>query len=225
MITMTSIHGHTNNRSSNGRATIPLLWRGARRAGWVLSITLLLSIISALLLAACGGPKERAEQKTAQLEADSMLAAYHYSDSLYAACGRIDTAAFGDFITRAVAFAEAHPQDTLAPDMLYRAGVGSMILAKSAHNATSRAENSKQALAIFRQFQEQFPDHPQARLCYWQRAIVYDDILGDWRSAETEYRDFINRYPNDSLTPVFEQYLTLLGKSESELEQTLGIQR
>lgn len=177
--------------------------------------------IAALLLAACGGPKERAAKKSAQLEADSMLAAYHYSDSIYAVCGRIDTAAFGEFITRAVAFAEAHPQDTLAPDMLYRAGIGSMILAKSAHNTVSRAENSKQALAIFNQFQEQFPDHPQARLCYWQRAIVYDDILGDWRSAESEYRDFINRYPNDSLTPVFQQYLTLLGKSESELEQML----
>ena len=223
MITMTSIHGHTNNRRSNGRATIPLLWRGARRAGWVLSITLLLSIISALLLAACGGPKERAEQKTAQLEADSMLAAYHYSDSLYAACGRIDTAAFGDFITRAMAFAEAHPQDTLAPGMLYRAGVGSMILAKSAETAEYRATNAKRALAIFNQFQEQYPEHENAKLCYWQRAIVYDDILGDWRSAEIEYRDFINRFPNDSLTPIFEQYLTILGKSESEIEETLKV--
>ena len=180
--------------------------------------------IAALLLAACGGPKERTEQKSAQLEADSMLAAYHYSDSIYAACGRIDTAAFGEFITRAVAFAEAHPQDTLAPDMLYRAGIGSMILAKSADragNVSARARNAKQALAIFHQFQDQYPDHDQARLCYWQRAIVYDDILGDWRSAESEYRDFINRYPNDSLTPVFQQYLTLLGKSESELTQQL----
>ena len=180
-------------------------------------------ILAAVLFASCGG--KRAEQQTLRQESDSLLAAYHYSDSLYAACGRIDTAAFGEFITRAVAFAEAHPQDTLAPDMLYRAGVGSMILAKSAHNTTSRAENSKRALAIFHQFQELFPDHPQARLCYWQRAIVYDDILGDWRSAETEYRDFINRYPNDSLTPVFQQYLTLLGKSESEIEETLAIRR
>lgn len=178
-------------------------------------------VLAAVLLAACGSKNNAG--KSVQMEADSMLAAYHYSDSLYAACGRIDTVAFGDFITRAVAFAEAHPQDTLAPDMLYRAGVGSMILAKSAHNATSRAENSKQALAIFHEFQELFPDHPQARLCYWQRAIVYDDILGDWRSAETEYRDFINRYPDDPLTPQFQDYLTLLGKSESEIEKSLAI--
>ena len=157
-----------------------------------------------------------------------MLTAYHYADSLYASCRRIDTLAFQNFISRAVAYAEKHPGDSLAADMLFRAGVGSMILAKSADNAgnvESRARNSKQAIAIFNQFQNDFPDHNQARLCYWQRAIIYDDILGDWRSAEIEYRDFINRYPNDSLTPIFEQYITLLGKSESEIEERLAIER
>ena len=177
-----------------------------------------------MLLSSCGSKNHTAKSQL-NADTDTLLTAYHYSDSLYAACGRIDTAAFGEFITRAMAYAEQHPQDSLAADMLYRAGVGSMILAKAANNKVSRAENSKRALAIFNQFQKQFPEHDQAKLCYWQRAIVYDDILGDWRSAETEYRDFINRYPNDSLTPVFQQYLTLLGKSESEIEETLAIRR
>ena len=176
-------------------------------------------VVVVVLLAACGSKNN--VDKSVQSETDSMLAAYHYSDSLYAACGRIDTAAFGTFIDRAEAFAESHAQDTLAPDMLYRAGVGSMILAKSAKSPEFRARYAKRALAIFNRFQELFPAHEQARLCYWQRAIVYDDILGDWRSAESEYRDFIIRFPNDSLTPVFQQYLTLLGKSESELESML----
>ncbi|MBR6176094.1 MAG: tetratricopeptide repeat protein [Bacteroidales bacterium] len=176
-------------------------------------------ILAAVLFASCGG--KRTEQQAVRQEADSLVAAYRYSDSLFAACGRIDTAAFNDFITRAQAFAETHPQDTLAPDMLYRAGVGSMILAKAAHTTDDRAANARRALAIFRQFQEQFPDHPQYRLCYWQRAIVYDDVLGDWRSAESEYRDFINRYPDDPLTPQFQEYLIILGKSESELETML----
>lgn len=181
-------------------------------------------ILLGVLLAACGG--KRAEQKAIRLESDSLLAAYHYSDSIYAVCGRIDTVAFESFIVKAMAFAEKHPDDTLAPGMFYRAGVGSMILSKYADrmgNVEERARNAKRALAIFNQFQEQYPDLEQAKLCYWQRAIVYDDILGDWRSAESEYRDFINRYPNDSLTPVFQQYLTLLGKTESQLEEELAI--
>jgi len=183
-------------------------------------------ILVSVLLAACGG--KRAEQKAIRQESDSLLAAYHHSDSIYALCGRIDTTAFESFIVKAMDFAEKHPDDTLAPGMLYRAGVGSMILSKYADrmgNVESRARNAKRALAIFNQFQEQYPEHDQARLCYWQRAIVYDDILGDWRSAESEYRDFINRFPNDSLTPVFQQYLTLLGKTESQLEEELAIGR
>ena len=180
-------------------------------------------LVAAALLVACHNSNRTGQQSVRQ-ETDSLKASYQHADSLYAVCGRIDTAAFSDFITRAMAFAEAHPQDTLAPGMLYRAGVGSMILAKSAETAEYRATNAKRALAIFNQFQEQFPEHENARLCYWQRAIVYDDILGDWRSAEIEYRDFINRFPNDSLTPVFEQYLTLLGKSESEISSMYNVQ-
>lgn len=184
-------------------------------------------IIAILLLGACHNG-QRAEQKAIRQESDSLLAAYHHSDSIYAVCGRIDTVAFESFIVKAMNFAEKHPDDTLAPGMLYRAGVGSMILAKSADqmgDVVARARNAKRALAIFNQFQEQYSDLDQAKLCYWQRAIVYDDILGDWRSAESEYRDFINRYPNDSLTPVFQQYLTLLGKTENQLEEELAIGR
>ena len=118
-------------------------------------------LLAGLLFAACGG-KDHAKKTEIKAETDSLMAAYHYSDSLYALCGRIDTAAFSDFITRAMAFAEAHPQDTLAPGMLYRAGVGSMILAKSAETAEYRATNAKRALAIFNQFQEQFPEHPSS---------------------------------------------------------------
>ena len=182
-------------------------------------------LIAALIVAACSGGS-RNEKAQSQAECDSMLTTYHYADSLYATCGRIDTAAFQSFISLATAYAEKHPGDSLAADMLFRAGVGSMILAKSASragNMDARARNCKQALAIFHQFQDEFPDHEQAKLCYWQRAIIYDDILGDWRSAEIEYRDFINRYPNDSLTPIFQQYLTLLGKTEAEIEEQLAI--
>ena len=120
-------------------------------------------LLAGLLLAACGG-KDRAKKTEIKAETDSLMAAYHYSDSLYAIVGRIDTAAFSDFISRAMAFAEAHPQDTLAPGMLYRAGVGSMILAKSAETAEYRATNAKRALAIFNQFQKQYPEHENAKL-------------------------------------------------------------
>ena len=114
-------------------------------------------MLAATLLVACHNRNHTGKQSIRQ-ETDSLMTSYHYSDSLYALCGRIDTAAFSDFITRAMVFAEAHPQDTLAPGMLYRAGVGSMILAKSAETAEYRATNAKRASPFSTSSKSNFPN-------------------------------------------------------------------
>ncbi len=179
-------------------------------------------ILITLLFVSCNR-NSKTENSVMSEEKQTLESAYRHADSLYAKCGRIDSAAFNEFISKTLDYVDKHPDDSLSPDMLYKAGVGSMILAKSAKNPVSRAENAKKGLAIYNQFQDLYPQHESAKLCYWQRAIIYDDILGDWRSAETEYRDFINRYPDDSLTPGFIQYLKILGKSPEEIEDQLNI--
>ncbi|MCQ2284075.1 MAG: hypothetical protein MJZ57_04150 [Bacteroidales bacterium] len=153
-----------------------------------------------------------------------LLELYQHADSLYYKCGRIDTTAFAQFIQKAQAFADAHPKDAKAPEMLYRAGIGSMILAKAAPNREQTAKYAKIGLSIFYKFQETYPNDEHAKYCYYQRGVIYDDILGDWRSAEDQFRDFVNRYPNDSLAPQLEQYIKLLGKTESQIDETLNIQ-
>lgn len=175
-----------------------------------------------VLLCSCNNARQSAD-KVSEAERSALEDSYRHADSLYRLRGRIDTAAFLSFVRQTTDYVAAHPGDTISPEMLYRAGVASMILAKSAKSDAFRAGNAKKALAIFNDFQQLYPDNPSARYCYWQRAIVYEDILGDWRSAESEYRDFINRYPDDSLTPGFVQYITLLGKDSEELEKQLNI--
>lgn len=172
----------------------------------------------------CGCHNKNGQNSGYTKESKELADLYHHADSLFYKCGRIDTAAFGQFIRKAQAFAEAHPQDAKAPEMLYKAGIGSMILAKAAPNRDLTAENAKTALAIFYKFQEQYPNDEHAKYCYYQRGIIYDDILGDWRSAEDQFRDFVNRYPNDSLAPQLEQYIKLLGKTDEQIEEELNIQ-
>jgi len=161
--------------------------------------------------------------KDASKEQVELMQLYHEADSVYYKCGRVDTSLFNQFISKATVFVNKHPEEQISPEMLYRAGIGSMILAKSASKRPEIAKNAKTALSIFNNYQKIYPDKDKAKYCYWQRAIIYDDILGDAMSAEDEYRDFINRYPNDSLTPQFEQYIKLLGKSESEIDNELKI--
>lgn len=163
-------------------------------------------------------------KRAAKAQAE-LLQTYQTADSIYHYCGRIDTGSFNRFISKTLLFADNYPEQEIAPEMLYRAGIGSMILAKAALSRSETAKYAKQALRIFDRFQKVYPEHEKVKYCYWQRAIIYDDILGDSESAKSEYRDFINRYPNDSLTPQFEQYLQLLGKSETEINEALNIER
>lgn len=183
------------------------------------------ALIISILLSGCHH-KKLGQGNTAQnasKEQVELLQLYHEADSIYYKCGRVDTALFNEFINKATVFVNKHPEEQISPEMLYRAGIGSMILAKSATKRPEIAKNAKTALSIFNNYQKIYPDKDKAKYCYWQRAIIYDDILGDALSAEDEYRDFINRYPNDSLTPQFEQYIKLLGKSESEIDKELKI--
>lgn len=163
------------------------------------------------------------KHKFAQKQKD-ILELYNMADSIYYKEKRIDTTAFLRFIDKATEFAKDYPKDELSPDMLYRAGIGAMIIAKSAENQAQRATYCKKAIAIFDQFQEAYPNHKNYKYCYYQRGIIYDDILGDVNSAEDQYRDFVNRYPDDPLAPQLEEYIKMLGKSDKEIGEILQLQ-
>lgn len=187
-------------------------------------LTAALLLAGLVLFAACGpsDSKEGNKKRLGSKQRD-LVELYNMADSVYYFNGRADTALFGRFIRKAVDFAKYYPNDKMSPEMLYRAGVGSMILAKSANDRDHTAQYAKQAIEIFNTYQSMFPDGEKAEFCYYQRGIIYDDILGDTRSAESEFRDYINRNPGDSLSIQLEQYLKLLGKSEGEIEEALGL--
>lgn len=178
-----------------------------------------------LLLVVFGGcnpkGKGKVQSKDKQTE-ETLLQQYHRADSLYK-LGFIDSSAFNRFIASAMEYSAQNPQAEIAPEMLYKAGVGSMILAKSSITREETAHYAKQALKIFYDFQDIYPNDERARYCYYQRGIIYDDILGDYTSAQDQYRDFINRYPDDSLAVQLKDYLKFLGKTESQVEEMLDL--
>lgn len=185
----------------------------------------MLTLCVGILCCCCHGKKDGKENAfhfgSKQKE---IIRLYNLADSIYYKENRIDTALFERFIRAAVDFAEKYPNDEISPEMLYRSAVGSMILAKAAPDRPNTAEYAKQAIAILNQYQKQYPEEEHAEYCYYMRGIIYDDILGDIRSAENEFRDFINRNPKDSLTPQLEQYIKMLGMDESQLNQKLDLE-
>ena len=55
------------------------------------------------------------------------------------------------------------------------------------------------------------------------REARQDQLARIVRVAESEFRDYINRNPGDSLSLQLEQYIKLLGKNEEEIEEALGL--
>lgn len=186
--------------------------------------TIMLLAAAVLIVSCKKSSSDNGKKKGFASKQRDLVELYDMADSVYYFNGRADTALFGRFIRKAVDFAQNYPNDKMSPEMLYRAGVGSMILAKSATDRDHTAQYAKQAIEIFNTYQSLFPNGEKAEFCYYQRGIIYDDILGDTRSAESEFRDYINRNPGDSLSVQLEQYIKLLGKSEGEIAKEMGIE-
>lgn len=150
-----------------------------------------------------------------------LLQAYDKADSLYQQ-GIINKELFEDFITQAIRFADMHPENNIIPDMLSKAGVACMILAKNASmepnpNDEYIEEYARKGISVFEKIQATYPEYEGVKNCYLNRAFIYDDILHKYLDAEYEYREFLHKYPDDSSCDNIRAYLQVLGKSEEEI--------
>ena len=127
------------------------------------------------------------------------------------------------FIEKALLLLKDYPEDDLSLEMLLRAGDFSTLLARNVKdfqpdNKTLMVQYANQSIKIFDEIQRVYPDREEAKKVYYNRAIVYDDILGDYDSAKYEYYEFINRFPNDSISSMLKHYVDhSLGKTPEEI--------
>jgi tetratricopeptide (TPR) repeat protein len=150
-----------------------------------------------------------------------LMQTYDRADSLYQQ-GIINQELFEEFIDQAIRFADVHPENEIIPDMLSKAGVACMILAKSKSMEQNPDEEyienyARKGISIFEKIQATYPDYEGVKNCYLNRAFIYDDILHKYLDAEYEYREFLHKYPEDSACENIRAYLQVLGKSEEEI--------
>lgn len=178
-------------------------------------------LLIGLLFISCNGKKKNSVIEDKVTAQSTMMQTYQKADSLRKA-GIIDTALLTDFIGQAVSFADKYPEDETTPEILLNAGFSSMILAKytketNPDDKISTVNFAKQGISIFNKIQKVYPDYEGVKYCYYNRGIIYDDILGDYQSADFEYREFITKYPNDSISNNLRDYIKFLGKSPDEI--------
>lgn len=158
-----------------------------------------------------------------------LLQTYNKADSLYQK-GIINQALFESFINQTINYSNSYPEDEITPDILTKAGVACMILAKNASmeqdpNKEYIEKYARLGINIFEKIQGTYPDYEGVKNCYLNRAFIYDDILHKYLDAEYEYREFLHKYPDDSTCENIRAYLQVLGKSEEEIMAVIEQQR
>jgi len=131
--------------------------------------------------------------------------------------GEYNTLIAKDYITKAEKFSNKYPEDPMSAEFLYNAGLLAMTIAKITENQEEIELYCQKALTIFNNIQKVYPDYHNIKNCMLNKGVVYDDILHDYQNAEIQYREFIVRYPTDSLAMNMELYLQFLGKTPEEI--------
>lgn len=185
---------------------------------------LLCFLCLALLLIACNKSQQPGTSEIIKNEGEAqseLLQTYSKADSLYRQ-NIINDELFSNFIEKAIVFSKNYPENEIAAEMLYKAGIGSMILAKKASTLEIPDDDTREHYAqiginIFNMIQNTYPDYEGVKYCYLNRAFIYDDILHKYLDAEYEYRDFLHKFPNDSICENIRMYLRVLGQDDEEI--------
>jgi len=131
--------------------------------------------------------------------------------------GEFDPAIAKDYIAKTEEFGNEYPEDPMSAELLYKAGLIAMTVAKASNNKSETELYGHKALSIFDDLQKVYPEFNGIKNCILNKGIIYDDILHDYENAEIVYRAFIARYPSDTMAVNIESYLQYLGKSPEEI--------
>lgn len=118
----------------------------------------------------------------------------------------IDTTLALQYAEQAAAFAKKYPQDSLAPEVLFRAA-----------DVARGAGEFGQSIQLWGQVWRNYPQHRLAPDALFLQAFTFDNDLGAREEARTYYQKVIDQYPDHPLAMQATQLIEVLDKSPDEL--------
>jgi hypothetical protein len=178
-------------------------------------------LIVLLTFTSCKSKKDINPMEEKNKFQSELIQSYLSADSMRK-IGVVDVPVIEKFVSNAKIFAAKYPEESIAPKYLLEAGVFMMVVAKESNTKEDKIKHAQIAIEIFNNIQKIYPEYEEVRKCILSRGTTYDDILQDYRSAEIEYRDYIHKYPQDSLSQRLKEYVNDgLGKSPEEIFQEI----
>ncbi len=105
-----------------------------------------------------------------------------------------------------VTYADQHPDDSLAPEFLFKAA-----------DINMNVSNPNVTIGIFNRIISDYPDYRNMSTVLFLVGFVYEDQLNDYPNAKKCYLEFLERFPESDFADDAVVSLDNLGKSPEEL--------
>ncbi|MAE08374.1 MAG: hypothetical protein CL661_06395 [Bacteroidetes bacterium] len=105
-----------------------------------------------------------------------------------------------------VVYADQHPDDSLAPEFLFKAA-----------DINMNVGNPNVTIGIFNRIISNYPDYRNMSTVLFLVGFVYEDQLNDYPNAKKCYLEFLDRFPESDFADDAVVSLNNLGKSPEEL--------
>lgn len=103
-------------------------------------------------------------------------------------------------------YAEMYKDDPMAAEYMFKAA-----------NLYRNTDRHQEAVTIFDDIYNSYPDYEDRAQCLFLQAFVYENGLSDLTSAKRLYEQFLTDYPNDEFAKSAEYSLKNLGKPIEEI--------
>lgn len=117
-----------------------------------------------------------------------------------------DTSKLAELAVAYEAFAHKYPQDSLAPEYLFKAGGIDLSL-----------NRLMQSVEMFGSIQTNYPSYRKAAECLFMQAFIYENSLHDLGKASQKYNEFLAKYPAHPMVDDAKNALKYLGRPAEDM--------
>lgn len=158
-------------------------------------ILVLVGLISTIIIVSCTSQREKDAKGIASLEKE-----------LTAEAERPKQAKLDELMNKYLSFVDNHPQDTAAPQYLYKA-----------LNLAMGTNQGEKAMELADRTLNDYPKSEKIAETVFLKAFIYENLLSNLGLAQKTYNDFLHRFPDHELADDAQAALDNLGKSPEEL--------
>ena len=154
----------------------------------------LLTFVSILFFYSCSPSREK------------MLSEISKMEKTMKESQKVDTVAVTELISAYQNFASKYPDDSLAPENLYKASGLAVGFGRGV-----------QAVELYETIITKYPEYNKVTECFFMEAFTYENVIGNIGKASEYYNKFLYKYPNHELADDAKAAIKFLGKSPEEM--------